>query len=141
ETDSAGLRIAIFLSVFDVHVNRAPVAGQVGPVAHRPGRFLAAFDSRASAENEQTEVPVRTAAGGVVVVRQIAGLIARRIVCRVREGDALARGERFGMIRFGSRTELQLPPGAESAVRVGDRVRGGSTIVARWSAVPAGRSS
>ena len=132
EETPESLRIAIFLSVFDVHVNRSPVAGEVGPVTHRAGRFLAAFDPRASSENEQTEVPVRTP-GGTVVVRQIAGLIARRIVCRVREGDRLEAGERFGLIRFGSRTELLLPVGSTAAVRVGERVRGGASIVAHWS--------
>jgi phosphatidylserine decarboxylase len=139
ERTSSAVRIAIFLSVFDVHVNRAPVAGEVGPVKYTRGRFLAAFDLRASEVNEQTEVPMRTE-GGLVKVRQIAGLIARRIVCRVREGDRLRIGERFGLIRFGSRTELILPPEAEATVHVGDRVRGGASVVARWNPAGAGAS-
>ena len=130
-----GPMLAIFLSVFDVHVNRSPIAGRVEAVSHRPGRFLAAFDERAGEENERTEIVIRGRAGDVRV-RQIAGLIARRIVCRVRPGDSLSRGERFGLIRFGSRTDLRLPAGAKLTVGVGERVRGGESVVGRMPASP-----
>lgn len=132
--------ISIFLSIFDVHVNRSPTSAEVGPVVHARGRFLAAFDPRAPEVNEQTTIPLRCDAG-LVIVKQIAGLIARRIVCDVREGDRLRAGQRLGMIRFGSRTELILPPNAVPLVRVGDRVRGGATIVARWQGPGEGRDT
>ncbi len=124
-------RISIFLSIFDVHVNRAPEAGSVARVAYRRGRFLAAFREEAATANERNHVLLDTPRGAVEVV-QIAGLIARRIVCGVGPGDALARGQRFGLIRFGSCTELWLPSSVEPTVAVGDRVRGGETIVSRW---------
>ena len=130
------VRVGIFLSIFNVHVNRAPLAGRVTHVEYRPGRFLAAFNERAGAENESNTVGLETrhsAPGGGrlrVKVKQISGIIARRIVCACRSGTELARGERFGMIKFGSRTELYLPVGsAELAVGVGDKVRGGRTVI------------
>jgi phosphatidylserine decarboxylase len=123
-------RIAIFLSVFDVHTNRAPVAGTVIYSERRVGKMLDARHPDASRLNE-----CRTwgfaGAGGTVVVRQITGAIARRIVAWARVGQHVARGERFGMIRFGSRTEVYLPPSAEILVRVGDRVQGGASVIAR----------
>jgi len=125
------LRLAIFLSILDVHVNRSPVAGRVVRVEHTPGRFLAAWKPETRDVNERNEVVLETERGPVRVL-QVAGLVARRIVCRAVPGDALGKGERFGMIRFGSRTELVLPPGASPAVRVGDGVRGGASVVARW---------
>lgn len=129
--DDGSLRVSIFLSVFDVHLNRAPVAGRVEKVRYRPGRVLPANLDRSATENEQNQVWIDSAHGPVQVV-QIAGIIARRIVCRVQPGDELALGERFGMIRFGSRTDLVLPPEAEPAVSAGDRCRAGLTVVARW---------
>jgi phosphatidylserine decarboxylase len=134
------LRVGIFLSVFDVHVNRAPVAGRVVHSEHRPGRFLDARDPACAAENEAQDLVIETGDGTRtfrVVVRQIAGLIARRIVCRAAVGDGLARGQRYGMIKFGSRTEVDLPLSrvAEVVVRVGDRVQGGRHVLARL-AVP-----
>lgn len=126
----AGLRVSIFLSLFDVHVNRAPIAGRVEAVRHRPGAFLAAYREDAAERNEQNELRLATE-HGPVVVRQIAGVVARRIVCRARPGDRLGRAERFGLIRFGSRTDMVLPPGFALAVRRGDRVRGGQTVIAR----------
>jgi phosphatidylserine decarboxylase len=123
-----GPSVAIFLNVFDVHVNRAPIAGRVESVQYRKGRFLAAFHERAGEENERNEIVLASAAGSVRV-RQIAGLIARRIVCRVKPGDSVRAGERFGLIRFGSRTDLRLPAGSRIRVRVGERVRGGATII------------
>jgi len=129
-------RIGIFLSVFNVHVNRAPVAGAVELVRHVPGGFRDARRAEeASRVNEANLLGLRAddAAGAPVLVRQIAGAIARRIVCEARPGQRLERGQRYGMIKFGSRTELFLPRGAgfQAAVRVGDRVRGGATVVAR----------
>jgi phosphatidylserine decarboxylase len=127
----AGTQVSIFLSVFNVHVNRAPVAGEVVEVVRFPGRFLAAWKHEASGENARAAVTVRTPRGDVRFV-QVTGLIARRIVCSLRPGQRVARGERYGMIRFGSRVDLFLPPGAVPSVRVGDRVRGGSDTIARW---------
>ena len=128
--DAEGPSIAIFLSVFDVHVNRAPIAGRVETVAYRPGSFRAAFDEAAGEINERNEIVIAGETGRVRV-RQIAGLIARRIVCRVAVGDRLEAGQRFGMIRFGSRTDLRLPPGSAVQVGLGDRVRGGESVVGR----------
>lgn len=125
--------IRIFLSVFDVHVQRSPVPGKVSNVKYVPGLFLDARDARAAFANENNSVEIQTARGRVVV-RQIAGLIARRIVCWAREGDELALGERIGLIRFGSQVDLYLPDTAEPAVKDGDRVVGGKTVVARWTA-------
>jgi phosphatidylserine decarboxylase len=120
--------LSIFLSPLDVHVNRAPVGGLVVEVERRPGAFLAAYRPDASERNERTSVFVQ-GDGARVVVRQIAGVLARRIVCRVRSGDKLERGERFGMIKFGSRTDLVVPASARLVVRMGDRVRAGETVL------------
>jgi phosphatidylserine decarboxylase len=126
-----GLRIGIFLSVFDVHVNRAPVAGRVVSLARSGSAYLAAFRPDAAARNVQLSMELETASGARVRVVQITGLVARRIVCHAREGEWLARGVRYGLIRFGSRTDVILPGGAEARVAVGARVRGGSSVVAR----------
>jgi phosphatidylserine decarboxylase len=126
-----GTRISIFLSIFNVHVNRAPVAGEVIEVTRRPGRFLAAWKPEASSDNAQASVTVRTPRGDVRFV-QITGLIARRIVCHLAPGAHVGRGDRYGLIRFGSRVDVYLPPAAEPSVRVGDRVRGGADALARW---------
>jgi phosphatidylserine decarboxylase len=125
-----GARISIFLSVFDVHVNRAPVAGRVAALDYRPGRFGNAMRARSAAQNEQNRITLETPSGAVLVT-QIAGLLARRIVFWPRVGDRVERGQRIGMIKFGSRTDLVLPPGFEWLVRVGDHVRAGATPVAR----------
>jgi phosphatidylserine decarboxylase len=124
----AGVRVSIFLSPLDVHVNRAPIAGLVTEVEFRPGRFLPAFRPEASEENERCTLRLQGESARVAV-SQVAGVLARRVVCRVRAGDKLALGERFGLIRFGSRTDLVLPRGTEVRCRSGDRVRGGETIV------------
>jgi phosphatidylserine decarboxylase len=129
------LRIGIFLSVFDVHVNRSPVDGRVAYLDYRRGRFLNALRFEAcSRENECNTVGLMTEAvpGGRVLVRQIAGALAQRIVCACRLGEPLARGQRFGMIKFGSRTELFLsrPNSLEIRVKVGDHVKGGETVLA-----------
>ncbi len=123
------IKISIFLNVFDVHVNRAPVAGKVIGVFYNPGRFFAANVPKASLENEQNAVLMETASGVRIVCIQIAGLIARRIVCRTQAGMTLFRGERFGLIRFGSRVDVYLPLSADVRVTVGERVRGGETIL------------
>jgi len=123
-------RVGIFLSVFDVHVNRSPVAGRVVSIEPGGSRYLAAFDRRADTENVRTELALETARGERVAVVQITGLIARRIVCHPRVGEWIERGARYGLIRFGSRTDVVLPPEAELRVRRGERVRGGATVVA-----------
>ena len=134
--DGTATRVTIFLSIFDVHVQRAPLGGRVARYAHRPGRFVAAWSEVASRENERASLGIDTGAGPVLV-RQIAGLIARRIATYPREGDTVSRGDRIGLIRFGSRVDLFLPPRWPVAVQSGARVRGGETPVARIpSAVP-----
>jgi phosphatidylserine decarboxylase len=125
------LRIGIFLSVFDVHVNRAPVAGRVLSIARSGSAYLAAFRPEAAARNVQLALELETATGARVGVVQITGWIARRIVCHARVGEWLPRGARYGLIRFGSRTDVLLPPEAEAIVARGARVRGGSDVVAR----------
>jgi len=128
----AGRRVSIFLSVFDVHINRAPVAGTIAAVDYRHGQFHNAMFSRASAENEQNVIRLATPRGEVMF-KQIAGLIARRILFWKARGQAVQKGERVGMIRFGSRVDLWLPETATVTVRPGDVVRGGKTILARWN--------
>jgi phosphatidylserine decarboxylase len=122
------VRVSIFLSPLDVHVNRAPVAGIVRDVEYVPGRFLAAYRPEASEDNERCTVALE-ADTSRVGVRQIAGVLARRIVCRVRPGDKLQAGERYGLIRFGSRTDLVVARSTELRVKEGDRVRGGETVM------------
>jgi phosphatidylserine decarboxylase len=124
-------RIAVFLSVFDVHVNRSPAEGRVKSTVYRAGKFLDARHVEASTRNECRSWWLETPRGPVVV-RQIAGLIARRIVAWSADGSALARGERLGMIRFGSRTEVFVPIACAVLVKPGDRVAGASTPIARW---------
>ncbi len=126
-----GRRISIFLAVWDVHVNRAPCAGRIRQVEYRPGRFLAAMRSRASAENEQNVFHLETDRGEIIF-KQIAGWIARRVLSWKSAGDVVAAGERVGMIRFGSRMDLWLPLEAEILVRPGQHVSGGSSTLARW---------
>ena len=123
-------RIATFLSVLDVHVNRAPASGIVRRVAYRPGRFLNASLDKASDENERNAIAIALGGGATIAVVQIAGLIARRIVCQVAEGDAVTAGGRFGLIRFGSRTDLYVPDGATILVSVGQTMIGGETVMA-----------
>ena len=122
-------QVSIFLSVFDVHINRAPIAGTITDVVYNKGEFLPAFDDKASLRNEQNRAFI-DGPDGRVGFTQIAGLIARRIVFRKKVGDVVARGEQVGLIRFGSRTDIFLPKGTTLMVKVGDRVSGGSSIVA-----------
>jgi phosphatidylserine decarboxylase len=121
-------QVTIFLSPLDVHINRAPVAGRITRVDYRPGKFLPAYDERAN-DNELNEVWVDYS-GRPVVFRQVVGILARRIVCRVQEGQLLERGERVGLMRFGSRMDVFMPDDAVLDVQVGDRVIGGETVLA-----------
>jgi phosphatidylserine decarboxylase len=123
--------VAIFLSVFNVHVQRAPVAGMVKWVKYQPGKFLDARDPQSGAQNEARAIGIETTNGTRYVVRQIAGLIARRIVGWADEGAPVAKGDRIGMIRFGSRVELYLPATADVTVSVGQTVAGGKDVIAR----------
>jgi phosphatidylserine decarboxylase len=139
-TEEGTLRVSIFMSVFNVHVNRAPVAGRVTGVHYHSGLFLPAFRDKASLRNEQNRIELDDGSRQLAMV-QIAGLVARRIVCRVAIGDRLERGQRLGLIKFGSRVDLYLPETIELKVHMGDRVRGGSSVIGRLpggGAVPAG---
>jgi phosphatidylserine decarboxylase len=122
-------RISIFMSVFDCHVNRSPAAGKIEKIVYQPGKFFNADLDKASADNERNSLVIATAGARVAVV-QIAGLVARRIVCFVREGQPISAGERFGMIRFGSRLDIYLPEGTAPRVAVGQTTIGGETVLA-----------
>ena len=124
----AWTQVAIFLSPLDVHINRSPVEGRVTRIEYRPGRFLPAYDARAN-ENELNEIWV-DANGTPVVFRQVVGILARRIVCRVEEGQRVSLGERIGLMKFGSRMDVFLPPGVALKVSVGQTVVGGETVLA-----------
>lgn len=124
------IRVSIFLSVFDVHINRAPCAGTVETMAYRSGKFLNAAAEKASEDNERMAIAFRRADGRLIGCVQIAGWVARRIVCYVKPGQSMATGERFGHIRFGSRTDLYLPRGARLLVAAGQRMIGGETVMA-----------
>jgi phosphatidylserine decarboxylase len=126
-----GKRISVFLSIFDVHVNRSPVAGRITAIEYRSGKFYAAMRGKASEENEQNAFHVATDHGNVMF-KQIAGWVARRILCWKSVGDSVTRGERVGMIRFGSRMDIWLPDCVEILVRPGKRVAAGSSVLARW---------
>lgn len=128
-------RVSIFLSVFDVHINRAPCAGTVDVMAYRPGKYLNAAADKASEDNERMAIAFRRADGRVIGCVQIAGWVARRIVCRIKPGQTVAAGERFGHIRFGSRTDLYLPSGARLLVATGQRMIGGETVMAELDPV------
>lgn len=123
------LKVSIFMSVFNVHVNRIPLSGRIAEVAYRPGKFVSANLDKASAANEQNALLLEAAGGTKLLFVQIAGLIARRIVCWVRKGDPVERGRRFGMIRFGSRMDVYLPPNIQIQARLGQKAYGGQTIL------------
>jgi phosphatidylserine decarboxylase len=127
------MKLSIFMNVFDVHVNRAPVAGQVQALAYQPGRYLAANRPEAPDQNERLAIHLRTPDHQDVVMVQIAGLIARRIISYLREGEELAKGERVGLICFGSRVDLYLPESFQIQVAVGQKVKAGSSIIGRRS--------
>lgn len=129
--DRDALKISVFMNVFNVHSNRSPVDGTVENVWYFPGKFVNADLDKASTDNERNAVHLRTASGADVTSVQVAGLIARRILCYVGKGDRLARGDRYGFIRFGSRVDVYLPPGSTPKVAIGDRVSATSTVIAR----------
>lgn len=124
------VRVCIFMNVFNVHVNRAPERCEIVKIAYRPGKFLNASLDKASIDNERSSMRVRLEDGREMVVVQIAGLVARRIVSRVKEGERLDRAERYGLIRFGSRVDVYLPEGSEPRVRLGQKTVAGETIIA-----------
>ena len=126
-----GKRISIFLAIWNVHVNRAPAAGTIARLDYRPGKFMPAWAESASAENEQN-IFVQSTEYGEIVYKQIAGWVARRVVSWKKQGDRVARGERIGLVRFGSRVDLWLPGEAEVLVSVGSHVKGGSSVLARF---------
>lgn len=128
--DRNALKISVFMNVFNVHSNRSPVDGEVRARWYNPGSFVNADLDKASTENERNALHIRTAAGQDVTCVQVAGLIARRILCYVDAGKPLARGERYGFIRFGSRVDVYLPPGARPKVTVGDKVSATATVLA-----------
>jgi len=130
-------QVVLFLSLADVHINRTPVGGRVESVTYRPGRFLAAFTPESGSENERSELVVVDDVDGRerrVVFRQIVGLLARRVVTRVAPGDVLAPGQRIGLMKFGSRMDVFVPPEVEITCEVGDRTVAGETVIARWPA-------
>jgi phosphatidylserine decarboxylase len=134
-----GKRISIFLAVWNVHVNRSPAAGTITRLEYKSGKFLAAWAETASFENEQN-VFTLASEHGELVFKQIAGWVARRVVSWKKQGDVVARGERVGLVRFGSRVDIWMPEHAEVAVKVGDSVRGGSTILARTRELASAKS-
>jgi len=137
--DKPMLRISIFMSVFDCHINRSPVTGRVEKILYQPGKFFNADLDKASADNERNSLIIAVPGGRVAVV-QIAGLVARRIVCFVREGQPIGAGERFGMIRFGSRLDVYLPDGTPPSVAVGQTAVGGETVLADLRVADPGRA-
>jgi phosphatidylserine decarboxylase len=128
------IQVSVFLSIFDVHVNRVPATGVIDYVDYNPGKFFAAYEDKASELNEQTEIGMVTETGRKVAFKQIAGLIARRVVCRLKAGDNVAAGDRFGLIRFGSRVDLLVPEDCRIDVKLGDRVYGGETVLGKLEA-------
>ena len=129
------LQVAVFLSAFDVHINRSPAAGVIQDVTYRPGKWLAAFTSESALENERSEIRMTSVVDGVarpVVYRQIVGLLARRIVTRARPGQTVLAGERIGLMKFGSRMDVFVPTDCVLEVSEGDRVIAGETVIARW---------
>lgn len=128
--DAPLTRVSVFMNVFNCHVNRAPIAGKIAAIAYHPGTFVNASLDKASADNERNSLCIETAAGQQIVVVQIAGLVARRIVCFVKKGNQLRAGERFGLIRFGSRLDVYLPDGVAPHVSVGQTMVAGETVLA-----------
>lgn len=124
------LKISVFMNVFNVHSNRSPVDGEVLSVKYFPGKFFNAALDKASLENERNAMVLRTPAGHIVTAVQVAGLVAKRILCYAKEGDVLSRGQRYGFIRFGSRVDVYLPPGSQPRVAIGDKVSATTTVLA-----------
>lgn len=127
--EGACRRIGIFMNIFNVHVNRTPQEGAVTAVAYQPGRFMSADKAKASTDNEHNALTVKTESGREICFVQIAGLVARRIICHVQPGDRLSRGQRIGLICFGSRVDVYLPMDTEIQVKVGDKVRAGTSTI------------
>jgi len=130
-------QVSIFLSVFDVHINRAPYGGTVTDLTYRPGKWHAAYKFESATENERSDITVEREVDGrtrTVVFRQIVGLVARRVVTRIKTGDRIATGERIGLMKFGSRMDVFVPPEVELAVATGDRTVAGETVLGRWPA-------
>lgn len=128
-------QVSIFLSVFDVHINRAPYGGRVREVTYRPGKWLAAYKFESATENERSDITVYREVGGrtrTVVFRQIVGAVARRVVTRIQAGDVVGTGERIGLMKFGSRMDVFLPPEVDLTVVTGDRTVAGETVLGRW---------
>ncbi|MEZ5362998.1 MAG: phosphatidylserine decarboxylase [Bryobacterales bacterium] len=139
-TPGGGVRISIFLNIFNVHVNRSPIGGRVTGVEYKTGSYLMAHKELASDENEQNTLTIDPDRPGMqpVIVKQIAGLVARRIVCYKKIGDRVEKGERFGLIKFGSRADVFLGPEWQPTIQVGEKVAGGSSILAKLRNPPAG---
>jgi len=127
-SDEKLIQVSVFLSVFNVHVNRIPISGVIDEIKYNPGKFLAAYNDKASLENEQTLISIDTG-NNKIYFKQIAGLIARRIVWNLESGQSVSAGERFGLIRFGSRVDILLPLNSEIRVKIGDKVKGGETVI------------
>lgn len=138
--DTALMRISVFLNIFDVHVNRIPCDGTVSALGYRKGKFFNAVLDKASEENERMSILLTTPEGRELACVQIAGLVARRIVCDLEQGQAVRRGERFGLIRFGSRLDVYLPEGVSPLVAVGQRMVGGETVIADFASDEAPRA-
>lgn len=134
-------RVSVFMNVFNCHVNRAPIAGEVASIAYRPGKYLNASLDKASVDNERNSLTIEIADGRQIAVVQIAGLVARRIVCFVKQAQALRTGERFGLIRFGSRVDVYLPDGVRPMVSVGQSMIAGETVIADLTADEPARSA
>lgn len=132
--DVALTRVSVFMSVFNCHVNRVPVTGEIAAIAYRPGKFFNASLDKASVDNERNSLRIRMTDGRDLAVVQIAGLVARRIVCFTKEGESLSTGERFGLIRFGSRLDVYLPEGVEPMVALGQTMIAGESVIADLSA-------
>ncbi|MEO5340188.1 MAG: phosphatidylserine decarboxylase family protein [Magnetococcus sp. MYC-9] len=135
-TGQPARKCSIFMNVFSVHVNRCPIGGEVTQVAYHPGRFLNAALDKASLENERMEIVITSPSGVRLAFVQVAGLIARRIICRLQVGQQVAQGSRFGLIRFGSRVDIYLPLSARMAVGIGDRTAAGESVVAHLETAP-----
>ena len=127
-SDEKLIQVSVFLSIFNVHVNRIPISGVVDEIKYYPGKFFAAWNEKASLENEQTLISIDSGTKKIYF-KQIAGLIARRIVWKLESGQSVSAGDRFGIIRFGSRVDILLPLGSEIRVKVGDKVKGGETVI------------
>jgi len=137
--DTPRQRISVFMNVFNCHVNRVPRAGRIRKIAYHAGKFLNASLDKASEENERNAILIEMTDGRELIVVQIAGLVARRILCEVREGDAMDTGQRFGLIRFGSRLDVYLPDGIEPLVAVGQTMIAGETVLADMSGIQSSR--